>query len=143
MVDVRHAARQPDGVDIALEDVEERRAFLRIHFRLDIEAVDVNRLVAEAVRDFLALDEQKLIVLAVEGIQRVDRRQDVVVAQHEKLISVLAIPPGHHVRRAVAVTLGRVRVGIAFVPPRGRLLLTGERRRDARCRHERDEQDRD
>ena len=99
----------------------------------------MNRLVAEAVRDFLALDEQKLVVPAVEGIQCVDRRQDVVVAQHEKLISVLAIPPGHHVRRAVAVTLGRVRVGITFTP-RGRLLLTGERRRDARCRHERDEQ---
>ena len=89
----------------------------------------MNRLVAEAVRDFLALDEQKLVVLAVEGIQCVDRRQDVVVAQHEKLISVLAIPPGHHVRRAVAVTLGRVRVGIT-VPPRGRRLLTCERRRD-------------
>ena len=55
---MRHAAREPVGVNIALEVVEERRAFLRIHLRLDVEAVDVNRLVAEAVRDFLALDEQ-------------------------------------------------------------------------------------
>ena len=41
--------------------------------RVDVEPVDVERLVAEAVGDFFAFDDEELLVGAVQRVQAVDR----------------------------------------------------------------------
>ena len=78
---------------------------------------------SKTIGDLLAFDEEKRIVFAVQRVQRIDRGEDIVVAQDEKLIAVIAIPRGHHVRGAVTVALGGVRVRVALEPRRRRALL--------------------
>ena len=113
---MRQAAGLLDGVDVALDDVDDRAAVLRLDFLGQTEAVDVNRLLAEAIRDFLAADQQKLLVGAVQRVQPVNARQEIVIAQHQESIAMLPVPPRHIVRRRVAVAVERVRMRVALVP---------------------------
>ena len=69
------------------------------------------------------LIDQELLVGAVQGVEAVDRGQEVVIGQHEELVAVLAIPAHDVVRRAVAVAVERVRVGVALVPAASRRLV--------------------
>ena len=66
----------------------------------DVQSVDVDRLLAEPVGDFLTLHHQKFLVGAVQRVQPRDRRQEVVVGEHEELVAVLAVPAHDFVRRA-------------------------------------------
>ena len=116
MVDVGDAVLLPDGIHVSLKHVDHGRAALRRHHARDVQAVDVQRLVAEAIRHLLALDDEELLVGAVQRVERVDRREKVVIGEHEKLVPVLAIPAHDLVRRAVAVAVQRVRVGVALEP---------------------------
>ena len=61
MIDVRDAVGLADGIDVALQDVDDRRAALRFDPARHVEAVDVERLLAEPVGDFLASDDEKLL----------------------------------------------------------------------------------
>ena len=137
---MRNAANLPDRVDVALDDVEERRALLGLDALGDVEAVDVHGLSVESVRDLLALDQKETAVVAVERIQRLDGREDVVIAQDEELIAVIAIPPRDVVRGAVAVAVGRMRVRVALVPASGLALRRGRQRRGAQRREQEDRQ---
>ena len=78
----------------------------------------MQREVREPVGHFLALDHEELLVGAVERVEAVDARQEVVIGEHQELIPVLPIPAHDVVRRAVAVAVQRVRVRVALVPAR-------------------------
>ena len=91
----------------------------------DVEPVDVQRLVAEAIGDLLALDHQELLVGAVKRVQSVDRRQEVVIRQHEELVTMLPVPADDIIRRRVAVAIERMCMRVAFVPAAGVLRWSG------------------
>src|SRR6185503_458237 len=110
------AAGRANGVDVALYHVQHARATLRRHQPRGSEAVDVDRLVAEAVGDLLAANDEELVVETVESVERLDAGEHVVVGEHEKLVSVRPVPLRHVVRRRVAVAIQRVGVGVSLVP---------------------------
>ena len=117
MVDARHAAarrgsRRPCLCTMSTTELppgglmnESRR-----------KAVDVNRLVAEPIGDFLALDDEELVVGAVQRVEAVHAGQVVVIGERDEVVAVLAIPADDIVRRRVAVAVERVRVQVAFEP---------------------------
>ena len=116
MIDVGNAIRPANRVHVALQHVDDRRAALRRHNRVDVEPVDVERLVLVAIGDLLALDHQEPLVGAVERVQSVDRRQEIVIGQHEELVAVLPVPAHDIIRRRVAVAIEGVRMRVALVP---------------------------
>ena len=69
-----------------------------------------------ARRDLFALDHQELVLGAVDGVEAVHAREEIVIGQHQELVSVAAIPADHFIRCAVAAVVDRVRVRIALVP---------------------------
>src|SRR6185437_1440501 len=62
--------------------------------------------------------DEKLIVRAVQRVEAVDTREEVVICQDEEPIAVRSVPAHHFVRCTVAVAVERVRVGVALVPVR-------------------------
>jgi hypothetical protein len=88
----------------------------------------VQWLLAEAIGHFFALDDEKLLVGAMQRVQRVDRCQMVVIGQDDEVVSVLPVPAHDIVRRAVAVAVQGVRVRVAFVPAERRGLARVQRR---------------
>ena len=88
MVDVRHARRGANAVDVALQRLADRGAVVGLDQRLDVETVDVDRLVAGARGHLLAADDQKLLVGAVDRVEAVDVGEEVVIGQHQELIAV-------------------------------------------------------
>jgi len=143
MIDVRDAARLPDGIDVSLHDVQDGRASLRRDALSEVQAVDVNRLVAELVGHFLAPHDQEPVVGAVKRLQRLDGGQEVVIGQNDEVIAVLAIPPHDVVRRGVAVAVEGVGMRVALVPATRGLdalcggLLGASGRRGPTAQHER------
>ena len=81
-----------------------------------VEAVDVNRLVAESIGDLFALHDEELLVGAVQRVEAVDAGQVVVIGQRDEVVVVLAIPPHHIVRRRIAVAVQGVGVEVALEP---------------------------
>ena len=71
MVDVRHARRGADAVDVALERLADRGAVVGLDQPLDVQAVDVDRLVAGTRGDLFALDDKELLLGAVDGVETV------------------------------------------------------------------------
>ena len=135
VVDVRNAVGVADGVDVALDHVDHARSASGIDFSRHVEPVDVKRLLAEGVGDLFTLDDQEPIVGAVHGVEAVDAREDVVIGQHQELIPVLAVPPNHVVRGAVAVAVERMGVRVSLVPTAAaRAILVGNRAWTARRR---------
>ena len=88
-----------------------------MHEAIDFEAVDVNRLVAEPIRDLFASQDREFLVRSVKGVQAVNAGEVVVVGQHNELIAVLPIPSNNIVRRRVTVAIQGVRVEVALEPP--------------------------
>ena len=119
MVHVRHATGLPDRVDIALDDVDDGGAVLGLDRAGDVEAVDVKRRLLQPIADLFALDQEELLVGAVQRVEPVDARQEVVIAQHQKSIAMLTVPAHHVVGRGVAVAVERVSMGVALVPVHG------------------------
>jgi hypothetical protein len=96
-------------------------AALRGDLGVDVEPVDVERLVAEPVGDFFSLDDEEALVRAVERVEAGHGGQEVVIGEDQEVVAMLAVPAHHLVRGGVAVRVERVRVGIAFVPALRRL----------------------
>ena len=96
----------------------------------------MERLVAETIGDLLPLDHQELLVGAVKRVQSADRRQKIVIRQHEELVTMLPVPADDIIRRRVAVAIERVCVRVALVPAGSRrgsgLLLYRNRGADHR-----------
>jgi hypothetical protein len=146
MVDVGNAVGAADGVDVALDHVDHARSASGVDLPRHVEPVDMNRLPAEGVGDLFTLDDQEPIVGAVDGVEAVDAREDVVVGQHQELIAVLAVPAHDVIRRAVAVAVQRMGVRVAFVPTAsacrglsGQRAWTANRRDRDGCRGRRDD----
>src|SRR6185436_16082480 len=122
---VRHATGLPDRVDIALDDVDDGGAVLGLDRAGDVETVDVKRRLLQPIADLFALDQEELLVGAVQRVEPVDARQEVVIAQHQKSIAMLTVPTHHVVGRGVAVAVERVSMGVALVPVHGDRSLCG------------------
>jgi hypothetical protein len=113
---------------------------------LDGEPVDVQRLPLHTVGDLLARDQEEAFVGAEQRIERVGSGDEVVVAEDEELVAVLAIPPCHVVGRRIAVGVERVGVRVPLVPAHcgGRGLRRHSHRTRERAQRERPERyDRD
>ena len=122
MVDVGHAVLRPDGVDAALEDFERRRPFLPPDPLARVDPVDVDRLALEAAGDFFATNQREHPRDRILRVQPGHLGQDVVVAEHEKVVAVVLVPPRDLVGRAVAVAFERVSVSIPLEPVQCRRL---------------------
>ena len=91
----------------------------------------MDRLVGERIADFFAFDQEELFARPVDGVEALDAREEIVVGEDEKTVAVFTVPPRDIVRRAVAVAVQRVRVGVAFVPAAAGGFLGGHERRTA------------
>jgi hypothetical protein len=60
MIDVRNAAGLADGVHVPLQHIQDGLAALGLDLTLHVQAVDVQRQVAELVGDLFAFDDQRI-----------------------------------------------------------------------------------
>ncbi len=117
VVHVRNPVRSTDALDAPPQHVRHARACWREDEVFHGEAVDVHRFARGARGDLLPLDDDELVAGAVHRVQTGDLGQVVVVGEHEKVIAMLPVPADHLVRRAVAVAVHRVRMGVSLEPP--------------------------
>jgi len=77
----------------------------------------VERLAIGAVGQFFAFDHQEFLAGAMQRVEAIDRRQEVVIGQYDELVTMLPVPTHDVVRCAVAIAVQGVGVGVAFEPP--------------------------
>src|SRR3954470_7948481 len=118
MIDVRDPVGRANRINRALQRVDYRRAVLRLDLAGEIEAIDVQRFAGEGVRDFLTTHDEKPLVCAVECVEPVNAREEVVIRKNKEPITVRSVPAYDLVWRAVAVAVERVRVRVSLVPRR-------------------------
>jgi hypothetical protein len=110
MIDLRNAPGCSHAVDVLLKVHGGRSPILRHADARDAEAVYVDRLAVQTVGDFLTRQYNELAGAAERGVQRLDRRKELVVCDEEEVITVVAVPFDRRFGGRIAVAVPGMRM---------------------------------